>query len=135
MVAFLLTIYALFLYTFYYLNQPLWLSIPLVSLGSLGVFSYLYCYLTQKPILRINDFTQEYPVIWLNNESYHVSPNTVLLPNYVMLTLEKQDEKKGWLAYLFRGWARKKQLMIFSDQCTKEEFHALIRLIRFTFEY
>ncbi|MFC3149571.1 protein YgfX [Litoribrevibacter euphylliae] len=87
--------------------------------------------LLEMPVSPEYSKLEELPALSLNDKAYRVLPSSVLLPSYILLELK--EEGVDYTPSLWRRFKLSRQLMIFPDQCRREEFHTLIRMIRLSF--
>lgn len=87
--------------------------------------------LLEMPVSPEYSKLEELPALSLNDKAYRVLPSSVLLPSYILLELK--EEGADYTPSLWRRFKLSRQLMIFPDQCRREEFHTLIRMIRLSF--
>lgn len=83
----------------------------------------------EMPVSTARPVRDELPSLSLNDKAYRVQPSSILLPSYIMLELKPEDAVSQSRS-VWPGFKLSKQLMIFPDQCQREEFHTLIRMIR-----
>lgn len=135
MVVLYTAIYLMALHMINYLFVFDWSSAIAIGCISLFYVFQMLVYIRKNEWLEMQvsasrPVTEELPSIVLNEAPYKVLPSSVLLPHYIMLELHKEGSEPSSFFSRIRS---KKQLMIFPDQCKREEFHTLIRLIRLAF--
>ncbi|GLQ29800.1 hypothetical protein GCM10007876_02780 [Litoribrevibacter albus] len=114
-----------------------WSSIIAIVVLSLFYIIQMVSYVRRRECIEMpvgpeRPRMDEFPSLTLNDKNYQVMPNSVLLPSYIMLELRDEEQSEGKPG-LWKKLTLNKQLMIFPDQCRREEFHTLIRIIRMSF--
>jgi hypothetical protein len=128
------TVYLVFLQIFNHLFSLEWPALMAVVLISVFYIIQMIGYIRrteciEMPVSPVRPVRDELPSLSLNDKAYRVQPSSIHLPSYIKLELKTEDSASSTRSF-WRKLRVSKQLMIFPDQCQREEFHTLIRMIR-----
>ncbi|WP_425562181.1 protein YgfX [Litoribacillus peritrichatus] len=110
-----------FFWLLHYLIEELFLLLILSAFGLLIFVGWCFRYLKAGHSVSVRKNGE---LSW-NGQRFRIQPNTVLLPNYILLCLH--DEQGSVF--------KQRQRMVFPDQCDREEFHHLIRSIKLSTQF